>query len=517
MNNPVEFGIDITNHFLQNYTHISRVHVEVHEAVWRRIRKSDGSEHTHGFVDKSTYRNKCSVINDRVNVLVEAGIVGFEILKTRGSAFEDYWTDEFTTLQPAKDRIMSTKANIKWTYDSFFDLKTVDHNAVFANVLRTFSELFANHDESISVQHSIDVIGNHILNSIQEIKTIDFNLPNVHYLLFNLKQFNMENNNEVFTPTIEPYGNIFAKLSKTDHSIRRLNEASTEVAYEVLKDIVQSYKVCQVLVNKRPFQDLEDLSRKIEQELSTLDTAEFLNIISKHARLGDSIKKSQLTYIEEELCKLNLGAFDEISNLNKMYEEKFKHNFILSVTGKGAEEILDAIKTRIKNEPVAELQSCIEEIKKIIKIRVHTVLNSFAASTKCINSNVKQVKMSIDQCEETSINQIVSSHVLDLNTGKPSEGIRAELFLHQADLNQWVSIGHGTTNRDGRISNLLSDTVLQKGLHKIVFSTEEYFEKRGLETFYPEIEIKFKIRDASQKHHIPLLLNQYGFSTYRGS
>jgi urate oxidase len=383
MNNPVEFGIDITNHFIQKYAHITKVHVEIHEAVWRRILISDGSEHTHGFVDKSSYRNKCSIINDGVNLSVEAGIEGIEILKTRGSAFENYWVDEYTTLQPARDRIMSTKANITWTYDSFYDVRSINHGEVFSSVKQMFTELFAKHDESFSVQHSIDVIGNHILSAIQELKTIDFNLPNVHYLLFNLEQFKMENNNEVFTPTSEPYGNIFAKLSKTDHAIKLFNEVSEEKALGVLKDIIYSDKACKDIMSKRPFKDIESFRDRTNKAFLGLINQDYEEIVSKHTRLGNNLKK--LRYIHEEFSQLDLLSFEEIDKLNQAYEEKFKHVFIISVTGKSIEEILCAFQSRIENDHVTEFNICVEEVKKIINVRIFTVLNSFAKSVVAID------------------------------------------------------------------------------------------------------------------------------------
>ncbi|MEO7356460.1 MAG: hypothetical protein ABIY50_02965 [Ignavibacteria bacterium] len=39
-------------------------------------------------------------------------------------------------------------------------------------------------------------------------------MPNKHYLPFNLEQFGMENNNEIFIPTDEPFGLIEATLKK---------------------------------------------------------------------------------------------------------------------------------------------------------------------------------------------------------------------------------------------------------------------------------------------------------------
>ena len=52
--------------------------------------------------------------------------------------------------------------------------------------------------------------------------------------------------------------------------------------------------------------------------------------------------------------------------------------------------------------------------------------------------------------------------------------------------------------------------------YQIVFETEDYFKKSNTQSFYPEVSIQFTIFDESH-YHVPLLLNPFGYSTYRGS
>ena len=48
------------------------------------------------------------------------------------------------------------------------------------------------------------------------------------------------------------------------------------------------------------------------------------------------------------------------------------------------------------------------------------------------------------------------------------------------------------------------------------FETKAYFDGLGIQSFYPFVEIVFLIADNSH-YHVPLLLNPFGYSTYRGS
>jgi 5-hydroxyisourate hydrolase len=109
----------------------------------------------------------------------------------------------------------------------------------------------------------------------------------------------------------------------------------------------------------------------------------------------------------------------------------------------------------------------------------------------------------------------LTTHILDTTKGKPAEGVRVILF--QQEQNSWKQISTGITNKDGRVPDLLNkDMLLQPGLYKLKFETKDYFDKQGVQTFYPFIEITVIIT-GSEHYHVPLLLNPFGYSTYKGS
>jgi 5-hydroxyisourate hydrolase len=110
---------------------------------------------------------------------------------------------------------------------------------------------------------------------------------------------------------------------------------------------------------------------------------------------------------------------------------------------------------------------------------------------------------------------LITTHILDTTIGKPAQGIT--IILYQQKNNQWTEIAKGITNREGRITDLLSkDVVIQLGIYKMKFLVKEYFDMLQIPAFYPFIEIVFEIK-SQEHHHIPLLLNPFGYSTYRGS
>lgn len=110
----------------------------------------------------------------------------------------------------------------------------------------------------------------------------------------------------------------------------------------------------------------------------------------------------------------------------------------------------------------------------------------------------------------------LTTHILDISIGKPARDV--PVALHQlVDEFRWIKMAEGSTDSDGRIKNLLPDTQqLEFGVYKLVFHTNEYFEREGIDSFYPSVEVMFNV-DSNQHYHVPLLLSPYGFSTYRGS
>ena len=109
----------------------------------------------------------------------------------------------------------------------------------------------------------------------------------------------------------------------------------------------------------------------------------------------------------------------------------------------------------------------------------------------------------------------ITTHILDTTVGQPASGITIILYSGQND--EWTEMARGKTNNDGRITDLLKkDQLLQRGIYKLRFETKDYFDKSQVPTFYPYVEIIFDVQ-SNDHYHIPLLLNPFGYSTYRGS
>ena len=111
----------------------------------------------------------------------------------------------------------------------------------------------------------------------------------------------------------------------------------------------------------------------------------------------------------------------------------------------------------------------------------------------------------------------ITTHVLDLARGQPAASVGVALDRRAAG-GDWETLGTTETNVDGRVVSWPgAPASLPSGTYRLRIATTEYFARHGLEAFFADVTVAFALRDAGRRHHVPLLLSPYGYSTYRGS
>ncbi|MEU8033783.1 hydroxyisourate hydrolase [Streptomyces sp. NPDC049099] len=129
----------------------------------------------------------------------------------------------------------------------------------------------------------------------------------------------------------------------------------------------------------------------------------------------------------------------------------------------------------------------------------------------------------------TSTTASVSTHILDTSIGRPAEGVAVQLAARSGRKGDWQALGGSATDADGRCKDL---PALPEGTThvRLDFAVEPYFEKKqadaqqdapanrdsGPAVFFPEVAITFAVVPG-EHYHVPLLLNPFGYSVYRGS
>lgn len=204
---PESFGLLLARHFLKGNPQVARVHVDIAQHPWTR----------HGrfsFVAGEAHRRIALVSCSRDAVTIDAGVTGYVLLKTSGSAFEGFLKDRFTTLKETSDRILSTSLDARWRYrGDDIPPGSFTWDASWHRVMKSIIDTFAEH-ESASVQHTLYAAGEAVLAQCEHVENIRLTMPNRHYLLVNTEPLGVDNANEIFCPTEEPHGLIEAVISR---------------------------------------------------------------------------------------------------------------------------------------------------------------------------------------------------------------------------------------------------------------------------------------------------------------
>ncbi|MFQ3670488.1 MAG: hydroxyisourate hydrolase [Verrucomicrobiia bacterium] len=114
----------------------------------------------------------------------------------------------------------------------------------------------------------------------------------------------------------------------------------------------------------------------------------------------------------------------------------------------------------------------------------------------------------------------ISTHVLDVASGCPAEGMAVELF--RIGEGGAILVGRWWTNRDGRTDEpLLVGEDVVAGRYEMFFGVGDYFRKRGVPLAEPPfldlVSIRFGVTAGDAGYHVPLICSPWGYSTYRGS
>ncbi|MBW1600620.1 hydroxyisourate hydrolase [Streptomyces sp. JJ66] len=121
----------------------------------------------------------------------------------------------------------------------------------------------------------------------------------------------------------------------------------------------------------------------------------------------------------------------------------------------------------------------------------------------------------------------VSTHILDTSIGRPAGGVAVQLSVRTGGDGAWAAHGASKTDDDGRCKDL---PALPEGTThvRLDFAVEPYFSTQQAEeqqdaprvrdsgVFFPEVAIVFAVTPG-EHYHVPLLLNPFGYSVYRGS
>lgn len=281
------------------------------------------------------------------------------------------------------------------------------------------------------------------------------------------------------------------------------NKSKSEIA-EALQNCCGSQKWANTVTDS--FQNMSErefFDQVISVWENECDENDVLEAFSHHPQIGDVKALSEKFASTADWAKGEQAGTESASNeiietlaqLNKDYVDKFGFIFLICATGKSAEEMTQILQERVSHTKEEELQIAKAEQLKITILRLQKLLDL--------------------QDGFWSQASHVTTHVLDTSIGIPGKGIC--IRLKQKVDSSFKSLAIGFTNADGRIANLLAPGIrLAPGHYQMCFDTASYFKSIETKGFYPKVDIDFEVFDDTH-YHVPLLINPFGYSTYRGS
>lgn len=196
-----DYGVALARHFVCDFESITAAEIALEEHLWQRIDVRERPS-PYAFRAVGPELRTAMITESGTNIQIRSGLSGLPILKTRGSAFEAFTRDKYTTLWEAPDRLLATEISASWQYSS----AEVEFDRIWFDVRRILIETFVEHD-SRSVQHALQTMGAKVLAEHSMIAEITLSLPNKHHFEVDLRPFGIRVD-EIFFPVNNPHGAI---------------------------------------------------------------------------------------------------------------------------------------------------------------------------------------------------------------------------------------------------------------------------------------------------------------------
>lgn len=210
---PEEFCLKLARHFVDFYSVVTKAKVGIIEKPWVRT-AVDGRSHDHGFVLGSEKHTAYVEMDKSHKSDVATGLEDFAVLKTTQAGFTDFIHDKNTILPDTDDRIVATSVTAKWTYERM----PSDYGRTYEGVKEVLSNTFFGPADkgvfSPSVQNTLYLMAQAVLDRFPEVGSVYLNMPNLHFLPMKMPAIGVQFDNDVYLPTSEPHGTIEATVTR---------------------------------------------------------------------------------------------------------------------------------------------------------------------------------------------------------------------------------------------------------------------------------------------------------------
>ena len=167
-----------------------------------------------------------------------------------------------------------------------------------------------------------------------------------------------------------------------DFTLEQINNGDSQDISQAFMTCCGSQEWVRRMLQARPFKDQQALLYRAQEIWSKLESGDWLEAFRHHPQIGDkqSLKEKFINTAhwaaqeQRGALESNEALLEELAEYNQRYLQKFGFIFIICATGKSAEEMLTALKTRFHNQAEDEMAVAASEQAKITHLRLQKLL-----------------------------------------------------------------------------------------------------------------------------------------------
>ena len=201
------FAAALARHHVQAEA-VETATVSIREHVWEPLSTGAGPA-PDAFRRAGGMTRTTVAVADASGVVIDSGVEDLVVMKTTRSAFSSFPRDAWTTLPEVRDRILATRMTATWRHAS----DAADWDVRHATLVGALLASFADH-VSESVQQTIWIVANAMLEAEPGIASVSMKLPNLHHWVVDMTPFGQPSG-DIFVATEQPYGLIEATVRRS--------------------------------------------------------------------------------------------------------------------------------------------------------------------------------------------------------------------------------------------------------------------------------------------------------------
>ena len=131
--------------------------------------------------------------------------------------------------------------------------------------------------------------------------------------------------------------------------------------------------VAEAAYEKGPFADDEEVYAALREAMYEAPRERQLALVRAHPDLAGRVRMTEASAREQAgagLDRLSPDEYEAFMRANAAYRERFGMPFVICVGEHDKASILAAAEARVQNDPDQELQTALEEVAKIARLRL---------------------------------------------------------------------------------------------------------------------------------------------------